>query len=197
MPGFDWSAGIGGPTIGGWVTVVFYFAAALNCWLVLRRLREVSGRQDSREARAWAAIALLFILLGISKELDLQAALTEFGRMTAVTEGWYRQRRPVQAAFVVFIIMACAILIFVLLKWARRAHTATSLALAGATFVLAFVLIRAVSFHDIDRVIFTRFLLARWNWIIEMGGIAIVLIASEWRKRADNRLGTSRPRSSI
>ena len=49
--------------------------------------------------------------------------------------------------------------------------------------VLAFVLIRAASFHHIDRFIDARILGLKWNWVVEMGGISIVLVASQWRDR--------------
>jgi hypothetical protein len=56
------------------------------------------------------------------------------------------------------------------------------LALIGATLVLGFVLIRAASFHHMDRFIGTRILGLRWNWILEMSGIGLVLLASQWRQ---------------
>jgi len=56
------------------------------------------------------------------------------------------------------------------------------LALLGATFLIAFVLIRAASFHHIDRLITSSIFGFRWNWILEMGGIIVVLLASRWRQ---------------
>ena len=196
MPGFDWSQEIGHPAVDGWITAAFYFAAAVNCWLVSRRLRGESP-SGSREPRAWAAIALLFALLGINRQLDLLNAITELGRMLAVSENWYRRRRPLQAALIAVTAAVCAVTMLILLIRTRHAHPATSFALVGATLILGFVLIRAVSLHQIDRLISARFLLPRWNWIIEMGGIAMVLIAGQWRKQANNRLAAGRPRSSI
>ena len=57
----------------------------------------------------------------------------------------------------------------------------TWLALVGSTFVLGFVIIRAASFHHIDRFIGNQILGLRWNWVLEMGGIVLVLLASIWR----------------
>jgi hypothetical protein len=58
------------------------------------------------------------------------------------------------------------------------------LALTGTVAVLAFVLIRAASFHHIDQFIGERILGLKWNWILEVGGISIVLLSSEWRRRS-------------
>jgi hypothetical protein len=54
----------------------------------------------------------------------------------------------------------------------------------GTVLVLAFVLIRAASFHHIDQFIGERILGFKWNWVLEMGGISIVLLGSEWRRRS-------------
>jgi hypothetical protein len=43
-------------------------------------------------------------------------------------------------------------------------------------------LIRAASFHHVDRLIGRTVLGFRWNWILEMGGIGLVLLASQWRR---------------
>jgi hypothetical protein len=48
--------------------------------------------------------------------------------------------------------------------------------------VLGYVFIRAASFHHIDRFIDSRILGFKWNWVLEMGGIVIVLLGSEWRR---------------
>ena len=54
--------------------------------------------------------------------------------------------------------------------------------LIGAAIVLAFELIRAASFDHIDRFIGNRIPGFKWNWVLEMGGISIVLTASWWRR---------------
>ena len=58
-------------------------------------------------------------------------------------------------------------------------HLARSI---GTTLVIGYVLIRAASFHHVDRFIGRTILGFRWNWILEMGGIALVLFASQWRQ---------------
>jgi hypothetical protein len=41
----------------------------------------------SSEGQLWRAISILFAALGVNKRLDLQTALTEFGRMIAFDQG--------------------------------------------------------------------------------------------------------------
>jgi len=69
-----------------------------------------------------------------------------------------------------------------LIVWARRLSGPTLLALVGIALVIGYVLIRAASFHHIDRFIGRTLLGFRWNWIIEMGGITVVILASIWRR---------------
>lgn len=177
---FHWSPGIGDPTIGGWVTVALYFFAMISCW---RTSITLVRRHGSSEHRIWLAIALLFLFLGINKQLDLQSALTEIGRMIAFDEGWYGQRRSVQAFFILFVIVSCTLTALTLVLLAYRAPIPTWFALIGITFVLGFVVIRSASFHHVDLLIGRRVFGLRWNWVLEMGGILIVLIASEWRRK--------------
>ena len=174
MHHFNWTPGIGDPSIGGWITVVFYFLAMVSCWATSRN-------PEIKERRVWAAISILFLGLGINKQLDLQSALTEFGRVLAVEQGWYGQRQSVQLEFIILVAIICVSAIVTLLILARHAPFPTWVALLGATLVIAFVLIRAASFHHIDRFIGTTVLGFRWNWILEMGGISVVFFASRWR----------------
>jgi hypothetical protein len=177
---FNWTPKIGDLTIAGWVTVVLYLLAAGSCWISAQKL----GLEDvgSNESRAWRAISVLFLALGINKQLDLQTALTEAGRVLAHYEGWYEQRQFVQLVFIALVAMTCLIAAITLLLWARNSPIPTKLALIGTTMVLGYVLIRAASFHHVDRFIGQKILGLRWNWVLEMSGISFVLLASQWRQ---------------
>jgi hypothetical protein len=178
---FNWRPGIGDPTIGGWVTVVLYFLACVSCWKTAGVVR-VRDRDSQNDRYVWRAISVSFFALGINKQLDLQTALTELGRILAHADGWYEQRQTVQLYFIMAVAVVCLMATLTLLLWARRSPVQTWLAIVGSTFVLGYVLIRAASFHHIDRFIGNRILGLKWNWVLEMGGIAIVLFASEWRR---------------
>ena len=137
-----------------------------------------------KDRKIWAAISFLFFALGINKQLDLQSALTEIGRVLAVEQGWYWQRRTVQLDFIIGVAIACVCIVVTLLFFARHGVLSTWIALFGTALVIGFVLIRAASFHHIDRFIGSTILGFRWNWILEIGGIGIVLFASRWRRHA-------------
>jgi hypothetical protein len=181
MASFNWIPGIGDPTLPGWLMVVLYLVTAFSCWKSGRET-EIEDSRCTNEYRAWRFIAILFLVLGVSEQLNLITALTVFGRAVAHLQGWYYRRQPVQIALITLLAISCVLVATMLLIWMRRAPIATWLALTGATLTLTFVLIRAVSYHYVDRFLFGRVLGLRWNWIIELGGLSVVLLASKCRQ---------------
>jgi hypothetical protein len=176
---FNWTPGIGDPTIGGWITVLLYFLAAISCWRTARKA-------ELLDKKIWYAISISFVALGINKELDLQTALTELGRMLAIEEGWYKQRETVQLYFIVAVSLISGWALISLLVWARHSPVTTWFALPGTTSVISYVLIRAASFHHIDRFVGSTVCLASvgigfWKWV--------ELAWFSWRVGGDSKPG--------
>lgn len=182
MTTFNWSPGIGDPTFLGWFTVFAYLVTCWFSWDLVRGPR-FSGRLERSELQIWTFLALLFLALGINKQLDLQTALTEIGRALAHAQGWYERRFAFQVAFIAIGTVICAAALVMIAVRYRRAHRAVILALVGTALLVLFVVIRASSFHHIDRFIGERVLGWKWNWILEIGGILIVLLACLYRRR--------------
>jgi hypothetical protein len=97
-------------------------------------------------------------------------------------QGWYERRWIVQAFFVGLVTGSAVTTVIMLLVLLRRAPAPALLALLGTAFVLTFVVVRAASFHHVDVLIGRKLLGLRWNWILEIGGILIVLLAARWRE---------------
>ena len=175
----NWSPGIGDPSVGGWLTVALYVAAAA---VVGRLLRRWPGSKAPHEIWFWRLLFAALVLLGINKQLDLQSAFTELARLMAFKQGWYAERRQVQLAF----IAGSAIMGLTLL--AATAHLiwgaprATWWALGGSTALVLFVLVRAASFHHVDEWLGRSLAGLRVNWLLEAGGL-LLIGASAWRRR--------------
>ena len=166
----------------GWLTVVLY---AIGTWQSYRVATLPSARLRSSEGLLWWVFVYGLLALGINKQLDLQSALTEIGRMLATQYGWYEQRHLVQTFFIYCVaIFATSATIF-MLYFARKAPLATIFALIGSIFLLAFVFIRAASFHHFDIFIHSAILGVKVNWIMEMGGISIIIASGVWRLNVD------------
>lgn len=169
------------PTSGGWAIVLFYLIAAASCWMTGRHL--VSRSSVLHEYQKWRAIAAMLVILALFKMVDVQNALPESGRHLATAEGWYRDRRVLQTALVAAAVLLCAAAAFVLFVRARYAPVPTWFGLIVATLLVGFVLVRAVSLHAVDRLLAHRALGLSLNSLLETSGIALVLFASEWRRR--------------
>jgi hypothetical protein len=197
-----WRPGIGDPTFFGWLTVAAYLvtaAVALAAGIVERRRHPVwlalpanpvfwragvtDGSKTGLPARTtgplyWWLLAAFLLALGINKQLDLQSLVTEIGRNVARDQGWYEGRAAVQKVFIVGVAgvgLACILVACVLF---RRAIFQRPIAAIGAVFLLGFVVIRAASFHHVDRFLKVEVAGIRWNWILELGGIALVLASA-------------------
>ena len=182
----QWSPGIGDPSIVGWVTVLLYVAAAWACLQVALQIRKGKAVPPStvREFWLWSIFSALLLLLGVNKQLDLQTALTEIGRMLAQKQGWYERRAHVQKEFIATLFIAGILSAAGLLMLIRRMALHAKLAAAGMCFIAVFVLIRASSFHKVDAFLGSRLVHLRMNWLLEIGGISIVLVAGRGRLRA-------------
>jgi hypothetical protein len=178
----EWSPGIGDPSVIGWLTTFAYFATAFGCWLVVK-LTIKRGITQRIELSTWRALAAIFCLLGINKQLDLQSAFTVVGRMLAKDEGWYEQRRIVQLVFIVVIALLSGALVLGALYLARGASRHARTALIGFGAVSCFVVIRAASFHHIDQFLSFNLWRIRANWILELGGISLSGFAAHSRLR--------------
>ena len=172
-----WEPGIGDPTIIGWATVVAYGSAMVLCYLCSRQVPAGPNR------RFWLFLALVMALLGINKQLDLQSWFTQTGRDFALAQGWYERRRLVQFIFIAWLILAGLVarawlsnLLKHLDKYARRAAT-------GLVLLIIFVIVRATSFHHVDRMLGISLDGWRVNNILELGGIGLIALAawSGWR----------------
>jgi hypothetical protein len=122
------------------------------------------------------------LALGVNKQLDLQTLVTEVGR--DVLRGWgeYDRRRGYQLAFIGAVAVGCTALLAAALWLTRRDPGRRWPAAAGAAFVLGFVLVRAASFHHVDAFLGSTVGGAKWNWVLELGGVLLVAAAA-WRVR--------------
>ena len=179
----NWSPGIGDPTPIGWVTVALYVLSAWMCYRVIRLEFDLRDVLEPEEKWLWWMFVVGLVLLGINKQLDLQSSLTEMGRMIAVYQGWYETRREMQVWFIASV-GALGVLMSLLVAFlARRSPMATRITLVGCVLLLAFVFIRAASFHHFDLLINHVVGGVRVNWVFEIGGLLVIGLGARLRAR--------------
>lgn len=173
----EWSPGIGDPHIMGWVTVVIYASCAVVA-LVLSFRNPFHGTDAWRERVFWGGLGVVMVFMAVNKQLDLQTLMTVIGRCHAQIEGWYDDRQGVQRGFILSLALG-AVLLALSVAWFLRASLRRNiLAVAGFAFVLGFVVIRAVGFHDVDELISAEVMTVRVNWILELSGLVLILFAA-------------------
>jgi hypothetical protein len=172
----SWSPGIGDPTVAGWATTFLYFATVIQIWRVMRRIDSVSF-----ECTVWRLLLVCRLALGVNKQLDLQTAFTEIGRIVAHKQGWYDDRQEVQKMFIAGLCVAAAAGCVAIAAVAHHMPRSTRLALCGIVVLTAFVLIRASSFNHVDILLSARTIGLKVNWILENGGILLVMLGGSLR----------------
>ena len=140
----SWKPGIGDPTFVGWLAVFGYFSTAALCAYVASRL--VSKIRASQR-KAWWILALILVVLGINKQLDLQGLFMELGRSYAYQHGVYEKRRILQMIFL-FVLGVVSVAAVFFWFWLNRENwREQGYMLIGSVFLVTFVLVRAASFH--------------------------------------------------
>lgn len=175
-PDGRWVAGIGDPSVVGWVTVAAYAAAVA---LAGRNL--AAARRTGASSSFWLALTAMLFALGINKQLDLQSWFGETGRDLALAQGWYGVRRTVQGTFIA--LMAAGGVAFLL--YARRAWAGHwreyRPVFVGLVLLVFFIVIRAASFHHIDEFIGIDVGRTTLGRAFELLGIvAIALACAHW-----------------
>jgi hypothetical protein len=169
-----WRPTIGDPTFMGWFTVAAYFVAA---FMAGRVWRITTGR-------IWLFTCLAMAGFGINKQLDLQSLFTDLGRVAAYRNGWYEERRLVQKWFV-FTTIGLSVSLTAWSLWRfRNFWSRHTILLAGFQFLATFIVVRAISFHHVDQFLNSRLLGAKMNWLLELGGIALIALAAVREIRA-------------
>lgn len=180
MPGCvsqRWQPVIGDPTWEGWATVLIYLMAAVLAWRVARGCGFPPATRR-RERIFWMMTALIMAALAINKQLDLQSAITAAGRCLAVAQGWYGQRQLLQLGFLVAVAGLAAVFLAGLVLLLRGSGRRSAPAVLGLVFVCLFVLMRAASFHHLDRLLGLPVSGLRINTLLEWTGPLLISLGA-------------------
>lgn len=183
-----WHPGIGDPTPMGWITVLAYLAASALAFRAFA-LRPAASPNDATAGSSkatqlrrlrwfWLLAAVVLLVLGINKQLDLQTWFTQTLRDLSHAQGWYGARRRYQLAFILAVLISGAAATGLIAYALRRVLHRVRGAVVGLGLVVAFVVMRAASFHSFDWLIMTGPI--RLNWVLELSGI-LLLGTSAWR----------------
>jgi hypothetical protein len=170
----EWRPIIGDPTVVGWFTVILYFFTSYWTYQAAIRL-------DKRWRRiVWKCTALLLAFLGINKQLDLQTFFLSFCKAYAKYHGWYAERRSMQNIFMLTVTLLAICSVVTLHHYAKRSNFDDRILFFGLAILVGFVLIRAISFHDVDTLLRLGFpKLFTLNNLLEISGLLTCLFAAK------------------
>jgi hypothetical protein len=132
----------------------------------------------ARTRALWLGLAIVLLLLGVNKQLDLQTAIIEVGRRLARAQGWYGSRRRVEVAFVGALAASGLAVLRVVFLLVRREPPGARAVLVGATLLVAFVVFRAACFEHLDRMFGLELSDSPWNAAPELGGICFIILGT-------------------
>jgi hypothetical protein len=168
-----------------WFVVAAYFTGALLAF-------RAGSAADGRERILWLGTSVTLILFGINKQLDVQADLTWAAKVAAHRGGWYELRRGVQGLFLLLIAIGGTGFAIFLWRWLREASSSAKVGAIGLVILLAFIVIRAASFHHVDHWVTIPVAGMRSGWWLELLGIAVISsAAASYRGRPEKSSATS------
>ena len=136
-------------------------------------------RQQAWHLKTWWLIAVLFILLIASRLLGLEEILREDLRDLLRAEGLVESRRAIQGPVIaVAIVLFAAAGMFAVYQVAQRVrgrrNIAIAVALGACGLMVATIIMRTISLHAFDRLLFGPLKL---NWVGDIGASFAVLAA--------------------
>lgn len=171
------------PSVISLLAACLYIAVVVAC--IFARSTAVGQRQVSWHAHAWTGIALLFLVMAVLRVVSAEDLLREELRDLLRGAGAYEDRRKVQGPIVALILLIGAFVsglwVFNVTRKIRgRRNIATAIAIGGACLLLTLYLLRIVSLHALDALLYGPL---KFNWVIDIGATAVVLACSIYYRR--------------
>lgn len=168
-------------TVGVLLTFLLYIIASVASWRLVETVRRSVGFAGSRERTIWLIEAIVLFALAVSTAINAPGLATETLRAIAMDDGWYALRGNAQGQLIATLIGAFAVAAIVSVYWSRSAALPASLALLASMLLITFIVIRAISLHAVDQLVFMRIAGVTISSIFEAAGIIVILMLVLWR----------------
>ena len=165
------------PLLG--LTACFLYLGVCAAAIAASRVSE-----KDRDRKHWALIAGFFVLLAVLRGSGLEVAFTSAIRHNLMQDGLYENRRELQRPLAALaVVLISATLAFFFVKRPKRHGRAPVSkrawarfwALIGVTLMCGVVLMRLISFHELDRYLYGP---VRMNWVLDIGSSALIAFAA-------------------
>lgn len=158
------------PILMDWVVIAAYALAAMLCYMASRRVGGYSYVSKS-QVNYWRILVVLLLLLGINKFLYFENCITQGFSLLAHNNGWYEVRRGMQAEFILIGTIILLSLLVASIYMLNGLAKPLQSAVIAFVLLLLLVVVRTISLHQIDALIFPDILGIGIgiNWIVELG----------------------------
>ncbi len=178
----NWFPSIGDPSVLGWFTAALYLVTVA---LAARNL--AFAKRTAVPSSFWLSLCVLMFALGVNKQLDLQTWVGITGRRLSIEQGWYADRRIVQGVFIVLLCVGVTGALLVARRHWIQLWGEYRLAFLGVSLLCLFIVVRAITFHHIDRVLRLDLADIRLGALLEICGVLVVGSGCIWWHRLHRR----------
>ena len=161
-----------------YILFFFYLLAAFTCTIYSLKPPGYDNINDILIHRfIWLSISLIMLLFGLNSQFSFIELLTRFGRTTVISHNLYNSRAVIQNWLAVAILFAVLILFISLKTFLRQTWLYHRLPLSCFIMILIFVLIRALSLHEIDFLLKFNLYDLSIGSLMELFGAAALIMA--------------------
>lgn len=178
-----WSLLWGDLMVTGMIIMAAYAVVAVLMFWVAQR---AAGRAAGRERWFWRLCGLLFFFMVFNTHFDLHALPTSIGYCLSKSQGWHDQRGAFRMTVMAGTAGFVALSLLVLLMIFARNIAGNLLLVLGVAVIAGFTATKAIGHKEAEQLYAERFYLEpigvfHMADVIELSGIAIVLLAALWR----------------
>lgn len=171
-----WSGFWGDPLFSGTVMMVTYAIAAL---MALRAARGLGGM----ERGAWVLAAVLMGFQVANTPLDLHGLVWATGRCLSHIQGWHAERHAYQRELLLLVAAGFCVIALTALLVLRRDLLSNGLLILGLGLSLGMTVVKGVNYHHLEALYQSAVGPLRVPDLIELSGIACVLLAAYLKAR--------------
>jgi hypothetical protein len=169
-------------TLGNCLMILMFGLASASSWIIAKGVQRQMGNLGYRERMIWQFQAILFFLLALNTALTVLVRLSALFRALAVSNDWYPDRMIFQEGVIVCLIGFGVVVASLGLYFARSTSWPAFFSLLASVVLVTFILVRAVSLHNVDRVLYVRFAGVTLSSAIEASWIGLILFFIIWRR---------------
>ncbi len=174
---FHWQPGFAEPVIANRLIFAVHLIAALLCGFSTLQYSH-SSQNSKRKLKVWLGLTIFMLILSVNKLFNLQELFIDIIRIGLDLNGWYEQRHFLQIGFILGIAIISGLFAYRAVKIFSDVKLSHHRLLAiSVFFLLGFLMLQAMSFHDIDQLMNWPFVQLPLKIILEICIISLMIIS--------------------